>query len=192
MRTGCSLTVCRSLLPGGCLLRGVCVVSQHALRQTTPPPLNRMTDRCKNITLATTSLRPVSMEYDDGISLPPKLFIVQSLSSISLQYRQYNKSVKIQGEKDRSPWLIIECPQLHLWLQVALSVVRVGGKCVVHMKQQRRQRQRQWLMLPLLFNQKGPGRIHWRNRHGSHFSGLTKFQDFSSIFFSIFQFFFIV
>ena len=33
------------------------VVSQHALRQT--PPVNRMTDRCKNITLATTSLRPV-------------------------------------------------------------------------------------------------------------------------------------
>ena len=42
---------------GGCLLgRGV---SQHALRQT--PPVNRMTDRCKNITLATTSLRPVTI-----------------------------------------------------------------------------------------------------------------------------------
>ena len=26
---------------------------------TTPPPVNRMTNRCKNITLATTSLRPV-------------------------------------------------------------------------------------------------------------------------------------
>ena len=26
-----------------------------------PPPVNRMTDRCKNITLATTSLRPVKM-----------------------------------------------------------------------------------------------------------------------------------
>ena len=38
--------------PGG-------VVSQHALRQTPSPPVNRMTDRCKNITLATTSLRPV-------------------------------------------------------------------------------------------------------------------------------------
>ena len=25
------------------------------------PPMNRMTDRCKNITLATTSLRPVKM-----------------------------------------------------------------------------------------------------------------------------------
>ena len=26
-----------------------------------PPPVNRMTDRCKNITLATTSLRPVKI-----------------------------------------------------------------------------------------------------------------------------------
>ena len=48
--------------PGGCLLRGGdwCwgVVSQHALRQT--PPVNRMTDRCKNITFAT-SLRTVNI-----------------------------------------------------------------------------------------------------------------------------------
>ena len=35
------------------------VVSQHALRQNPPPPVNRMTNRCKNITLATTSLRPL-------------------------------------------------------------------------------------------------------------------------------------
>ena len=35
------------------------VVSQHALRQT-PPPVNRMTDRYKNITFAT-SLRTVTM-----------------------------------------------------------------------------------------------------------------------------------
>ena len=62
------------LLPGG-LLWGVTgsgvsapgavsaprgVVSQHVLRQT-PHPVNRMTDRCKNITLATTSLRPVKI-----------------------------------------------------------------------------------------------------------------------------------
>ena len=43
---------------GGCVLPAG-VVSQHALRQT--PPVKRMTDRCKNITLATTSLRPVVM-----------------------------------------------------------------------------------------------------------------------------------
>ena len=84
MRTGRSLTACCSLLPGGVLpgLGGVCLVpggfsrpgggglpgrggsawsggmvSQHALRQT--PPVNRMTNRLKNITLARTSLRPV-------------------------------------------------------------------------------------------------------------------------------------
>ena len=52
--------------PGGYLVRGSApggvsapggLVSQHALRQN--PPVNRMTNRCKNITLATTSLRPV-------------------------------------------------------------------------------------------------------------------------------------
>ena len=50
-------------VPRGCLL-WVCVVSQHALRQTPQPtPLvNRMTDRCKNITLATTLLRPVKID----------------------------------------------------------------------------------------------------------------------------------
>ena len=51
-------------LVGGLLGRGVSLaegVSQHALRQTTPPPpVNRITHRCKNITLATTSLRPVT------------------------------------------------------------------------------------------------------------------------------------
>ena len=57
--------------PGGCLLQGVpgpggvCsqgMVSQHALRQTTPSPLwtEWLTDRCKNITFAT-SLRTVIM-----------------------------------------------------------------------------------------------------------------------------------
>ena len=38
--------------PGVSALGGV--VSQHALRQISP--VNRMTDRCKNITLATTSI----------------------------------------------------------------------------------------------------------------------------------------
>ena len=51
---------------GVCLVRGglPCpggLVSQYALRQTPSPPVNRMTNRCKNITLATTSLRPVKM-----------------------------------------------------------------------------------------------------------------------------------
>ena len=127
MRTGRSLTVCRSLLPGlggvcsrGCLLWGVsapggvcsgrcllwggvcswgcllwegvcswgvsapggCLLWGDVLLQgvsalggvcsggcgipacteADTPPVNRMTDRCKNITLATTSLRPVINE----------------------------------------------------------------------------------------------------------------------------------
>ena len=111
MRTGRSLTVCRSLLlggwllwgvsapggcvcllPWGCLLpgmgclllegcllpgvsasRGVCSQGVSAwgvsaprgcgvpacTEADTPPPVDRITDACKNITLATTSLRPV-------------------------------------------------------------------------------------------------------------------------------------
>ena len=55
MRTSRSLTVCQSLLPGGCLLWGGRllwgVVSQHALRQTLPP-VDRITDSCRNMTLA--------------------------------------------------------------------------------------------------------------------------------------------
>ena len=45
-----------SMAPGGCMVWGdrVVVVSQHALRHT-PPPVNRMTNRCKNITLPQTS-----------------------------------------------------------------------------------------------------------------------------------------
>ena len=49
---------------GGLLGRGSPwqgVAPQHALWQT--PPVNRMIDRCKNITLATTSLRPVNIRY---------------------------------------------------------------------------------------------------------------------------------
>ena len=78
MRTGRSLTVCCSLIPrgglpgpgggslclgglpgpggGGSLPGGVCLVPGGLPRD---PPVNRITDTCKNITLATTSLRPV-------------------------------------------------------------------------------------------------------------------------------------
>ena len=44
---------------GGCLPR-VCGVSQHALGQT--PPVNRMTDRCKNITFPQLCLRTVKIK----------------------------------------------------------------------------------------------------------------------------------
>ena len=48
--------------PGGCLLpEGGCLLPEGVLPQTCPP-VNRMTDRFKNITLATTSLRLVMKE----------------------------------------------------------------------------------------------------------------------------------
>ena len=46
----------RGCLPGGC-------VSQHAMGQTPPPPVDRMTDRCKNTTLPQTS-------FECGKNLP--------------------------------------------------------------------------------------------------------------------------
>ena len=74
------------VLPGGVLLEGLLLgvsalggvcswgVSKHALRQT--PPLNRITDTSKNITLATTSLRPVTRQQGD---LKSKAEVTKSL-----------------------------------------------------------------------------------------------------------------
>ena len=77
---------------GGCLLRGGCLLPRgvSALGEgvcsggsapggvclsafwDTTPPVNRMTNRCKNITLAATSLRPVmttvNISYIDGFN----------------------------------------------------------------------------------------------------------------------------
>ena len=50
--------------PGGCLLSGVCSQGGSGIPACTeadPPPVNRITDTSKNITLATTSLRPVTI-----------------------------------------------------------------------------------------------------------------------------------
>ena len=92
--------------PGGCLLWGVCsqgvsvpigsapggVVSQHALRQT-PPPVNRMTNRCKNITLATTSLRPVTKSRDVYLSFVITRDLCQEYKIVvSVNYRSDIKS----------------------------------------------------------------------------------------------------
>ena len=56
---GCT---CPGVVPaGGARQGGACwgVPARGGLPQTCPPPVNRMTDMCKNITLATTSLRSV-------------------------------------------------------------------------------------------------------------------------------------
>ena len=64
MRTGRSLTVCRSLLPAG--WGGIPAFTEA----DTPPPANRMTDTSKIITLATTSLRPVIKYKLNHLSFP--------------------------------------------------------------------------------------------------------------------------
>ena len=46
--------------PGGSPCQGGCLVP-GGFSLPDPPPVNRMTDRCKNITLAKTSFRPVIM-----------------------------------------------------------------------------------------------------------------------------------
>ena len=51
-------------LLGGCLVPGGWYPSMHQGRY---PPVNRMTNRCKNITLATTSLRPVIIGWSYDI-----------------------------------------------------------------------------------------------------------------------------
>ena len=58
------------LIPGDVWSRGVCLVLGGCLLVRYSAPVNRITDRCKNITLATTSLRPVITddEQDKGSS----------------------------------------------------------------------------------------------------------------------------
>ena len=70
MRTGRSLTVCQGLLPGGGRVplpgggaRGGGGIP--ACPEADPPHVNRMTNSSENITLATTSLRPVKIRYTE-------------------------------------------------------------------------------------------------------------------------------
>ena len=109
MRTGRSLTVCCSVLPGGVsLVRGGSAWSRGDSPWSwgglpgpgggllgpggvslvpggsalvpggfsgDPPPVNRITDTCKNITVATTSLRPVKMNNVDGQMFESDAFV---------------------------------------------------------------------------------------------------------------------
>ena len=55
--------------PGGVLLGGVSLGGSPWGGFSGDPPVNRITDTCKNITLATTSLRPVKMEIVISLNL---------------------------------------------------------------------------------------------------------------------------
>ena len=69
MRTGRSLTVCRSLLPGGVCFRGVSAPGGcgiPAFTEADTPPVNRMTNRRKIITLATISLRQAITVHENS------------------------------------------------------------------------------------------------------------------------------
>ena len=59
----CSRGVC--LFPGGCLLPGRSARGGGipACTEADTPPVNRITDRCKNITLATSPLRPINIHH---------------------------------------------------------------------------------------------------------------------------------
>ena len=133
MRTGRSLTVCWGwgcLLrgvsaPGGCLLQGgyllgggvcswVVVVFQHALRQT-PPPVNRMTDRCKNITLATTSLvflwwKQKCREF----SAKKKILIIKILTFL-LHSAKHDANVDVDAKCDQTFTSQTRCSLVNLF-----------------------------------------------------------------------------
>ena len=59
----------RGLVPGGSGPGGVWswgVSGRGGSAGQVPPPVNRMTNRCKNITLAKTSFRPVTSQFKDS------------------------------------------------------------------------------------------------------------------------------
>ena len=68
--------------PGGC---GI-----PACTEADPPPVNRMTDRCKNITLATTSLRPVITQMVLRISKSACETILKERPRLCDRYRNGN------------------------------------------------------------------------------------------------------
>ena len=96
-------------LPGGRYLPGgVC------LRHT--PPVNRMTDRCKNITLATTSLRPVIIISLKHRVFPPSFTaVIQPLKLLDTHKHIFSMVAlkPLMGLKVIDAW--------HAWHQVKLT-----------------------------------------------------------------------
>ena len=80
------LIVWRGYLPrGGCLLGGLLgrppgTRSRHPPRPGADPPVNRITDMSKNITLATTSLRPVTRPNSENVLMVGNVFTGVCLS----------------------------------------------------------------------------------------------------------------
>ena len=158
MRTGRSLTVCCSVLPGGCLpgpggaawSRGGSPWSQGGLPgpqggsswsrggsswtggvllgpgglpglegSLETPPVNRITDTCKNITLATTLLRPVIMVLFSFVSKDK-----MSLSNHDGITYEWVASISKSVINSRLPsHLVLSCPVYYL--QTGILFVKI-------------------------------------------------------------------
>ena len=68
-----------------------------ACTEADTPPVNRMTDRCKNITLATTSLRPVNMFVLTELIVRVRLYCPESENDIACRciHRESNLMSKL-------------------------------------------------------------------------------------------------
>ena len=108
LRGGCLLPGEAVCFPGGCLLLGgvsasgggaACFqgVSQHALRQT--PPVNRITDSCKNITFPQLRLRAViknTFKIQVIMTLKPNASANPSMGTRHVYfYQTHSKRIKI-------------------------------------------------------------------------------------------------
>ena len=81
---------------GGCTWLGGCTWSGTP----TPHPVNRMTDRCKNITLAKTSFRPVNILYSIGGTWMWPTGVYKCLLKDSLQFHyHYITLTKVRNTK---------------------------------------------------------------------------------------------
>ena len=107
MRTGRSLTVPGGVLsPRGCLLGGACLVRGRGEGRvwsggcvwSGTPHVNRMTHRCKNITLAKTSFRPVTTTTDASELIKSKESLQDGLQTYSGVTRLLPPANKVSGK----------------------------------------------------------------------------------------------
>ena len=86
----------RGWLSRGVSARGVCV-SKHALSQTPHPPVNRMTDRCKNITFPQLRLRAVINVQVFRVGHYPFLTNVFCLIFSKIRIFQWSLNLNVYG-----------------------------------------------------------------------------------------------